>query len=148
MGAFFGKAIRDNKENPERMRRDILSILDHYSSTPENPRHDNCPTGPDSHCSYNRDIATGRSEHVPVKDPIGEALREVLLPIFERLTDPGLLDACKMGYTQNPNESFHHVLWGLAPKEQYTSPQETELALCLAVGLFNDGIQATMSNLH
>ena len=53
MGAFFGKAIRDNKDDPVTMRSDILGILDHYSSTPEKPRHENCPTGPESRCSYN-----------------------------------------------------------------------------------------------
>ena len=54
MSAFFGKAIQANKGNPENMRRDILGILGHYSSTPDNPRHHNCPPGPNSYCSYNR----------------------------------------------------------------------------------------------
>lgn len=148
MGAFFGKALRDNKGDPVTMRRDILGILDHYSSTPEKPRHENCPTGPNSRCSYNRDVATGGSEHRPVKNPFGDALYSVLLPIFQRLADPAALEACKMGYTQNANESLHHVLWAIAPKEQFTSSHENELALCMAVCIFNDGFLHTMKTFY
>ena len=148
MSGFFGKALRDNKGDPVTMRRDILGILDHYSSTEEKPRHENCPTGPKSRCSYNHDIATGESTHIPIQNPFSDALYELLSPIFQRLADPAALEGCKMGYTQNPNESLHHVLWAIAPKEQFTSSTENELALCLAVCLFNDGLVHTMKSLH
>ena len=146
--AFFVRAIRDNKGDPTSMRRDILAILDHYSSTPENPRHGYCPTGPTSRCTYNRDKATGKSEHVPTLNPFSDAMNELLRPLFERLADPAALEACKMCYTQNPEESLHHLIWSLAPKEQFTSSFENELALCLGVCLFNDGCRATMVSAH
>ena len=148
MSGFFGKAIRDNKNDPVTMRRDILDILDHYSSTPENPRHENCPTGPKSRCSYNRDIATGESTHRPVLNPFSDSLYKLMKPIFERLADPGLLESCKKLSTQNANESLHHVIWALAPKNQFNSPHECELAFCLGVCLFNDGVEHTMIHLY
>ena len=69
-------------------------------------------------------------------------------PIFERLADPALLEGCKHLYTQNANESLHHIVWGFAPKTQFNSAQECELALCLAVCQFNDGVEYTMTRLH
>ena len=85
---------------------------------------------------------------MPIKNPFSDALYEQLLPIFESLADPAQLEACKEGKTQNPNESLHHLLWSMAPKEQYTSPPENELALCLAVSIFNDGFACAMHKMH
>ena len=58
-----------------------------------------------------------------------------------------MLEACKDCYTQNPNESLHHVVWGLAPKEQFPSTLENALAMNMGVALFNDGFYATMSKI-
>lgn len=41
---FFGKAIRDNKRNARAMSKATHAILKH-SSTPEQPRHEDCPWG-------------------------------------------------------------------------------------------------------
>ena len=65
---------------------------------------------------------------------------EVVKPVFDRLGDADFLAGCEKCLTQNPNESLHHVIWGLAPKEQYTSPRETSLAVGLGCLLFNSGI--------
>ena len=51
------------------------------------------------------------------------------------------LAGCEKCVTQNANESLHHVIWGLCPKEQYTSPQECSLAVSLGVLLFNSGME-------
>ena len=40
---FCGSAIRDNPMDPEAMFKYTWAILDHYSSTVENPKHDKCP---------------------------------------------------------------------------------------------------------
>ena len=48
---FYGRAIRDNKNDPEAMSTAAWAILKHYASTVERPLHDNCPTGPNSWCS-------------------------------------------------------------------------------------------------
>ena len=31
--------------------------------------------------------------------------------------------------SSKPNEAYHHVLWGLAPKDSYCSTQELKLAV-------------------
>ena len=50
-------------------------------------------------------------------------------------------------YTQNPNESLHHVIWSMSPKDTYNSPTETSLAVALAVCQFNSGFQYTVENM-
>lgn len=49
----YGKAIRNNKGNAAAMSKATHLILKHYSSTPENPRHEDCLGGEDSWGSYN-----------------------------------------------------------------------------------------------
>lgn len=41
--SFYGQAIRENKGNSKAMSRAMHAILKHYSSTPEKPRHEDCP---------------------------------------------------------------------------------------------------------
>lgn len=52
MQNFYGRAIRDNKGNAKEMSKATKAILQHYSSTVDRPRHDDCPAGPYSWCSY------------------------------------------------------------------------------------------------
>ena len=125
------------------MSKQIWAILQHYSSTVEKPLHQNCPMEPDGWCSYNRDLMNGTHTHRPIKNPLREAVCDVMKPLFQRLADPTFLEGCKEGFTQNVNESFNHVVWGLAPKETHASSQETALAVNLAVGIYNNGFQQT-----
>ena len=97
-----------------------LAILSHYT---ESPSHEDCPQGKDSWCSFNRDKATGQNTYRPIKDPLPNAVVEVIKPLFERLGSPIFLSAVANCRTQNVNESFHHLVWQLAPKETYTHPQ-------------------------
>ena len=60
-------------------------------------------------------------------------------PVFEFLASNELLSKCLHGGTQNNNESFHHVIWSLCPKEVFVSRQRLEIAVNTAVVLFNDG---------
>lgn len=48
---------------------------------------------------------------------------------------------------QNNYESLHHVVWGMAPKEQYTLQQETSLAVSMGVLVFNNVMNDTVSKL-
>ena len=41
--AFQGKAIRDNKGDVKAMSTAAMATQDHYSSTPDDPKHDHCP---------------------------------------------------------------------------------------------------------
>ena len=72
---------------------------------------------------------------------------EVLQPLFDRLGDEKFLVGCEKCYTQNQNECLHHVIWGMATKEMYTSPQEISIAISLGVLQFNQGVDRTYSNL-
>ena len=129
------------------MSKATHAILKHYASTPEKPRHEDCPMGKDSWCSYNRDRATGQTTHVPIKDPLPEAVVKVIQPTFDRLGSEEFLVGRERCLDQNNNESLHHVVWGMAPKEQYTTQQETSLAVSMGVLLFNNGLNDTVHKL-
>lgn len=144
---FYGRSIRDNKGNTEKMSKEIWAILGHYSSTENVPKHDKCPIGKSSWCSFQRDKATGMSTYKPPKNPLSEAIIDVIKPIFNRLASVAFLENCKTCSNQNANESFNSVVWGLSPKESFNSPTETSLAVNLAVCLFNDGFEATLISL-
>ena len=125
-----------------------MAILDHYSSTTEHPRHENCPDGPESWCSWKRDLVNGESTHTAIQNPFTPELRAIILPTFERLGDRKFLEKCKNCRTQNVNESLHSVIWGMAPKDKYTSPNETEAAVNIGVSLYNDGLTKTLKRLY
>lgn len=129
------------------MSRATHAILKHYSSTPENPQHGDCPSGGSSWCSYQRDLANGTQLHKPIKNPFPQAVVEVMQPLFNRLGDEAFLSGCEKCYTQNRNKALHHVIWGLATKEVYSSPQEVSLAISLGVLHWNRGFHYTYSNL-
>ena len=63
-----------NKCNAKEMIRATQAILHHYSSTEKRPKHDFCPTGSDSWCSYQRDLANGTNIHKVIKNPFSPAL--------------------------------------------------------------------------
>jgi hypothetical protein len=145
--SFYGLSIRQNKGDSKAMAKATKAIMYHYASSEERPQHDYCPIGKDSWCTYQRDIANNTKLHVPIKNPFPPAIVDVIKPVFDRLGDANFLAGCEKCATQNANESLHHVIWGLAPKEQYTSPCETSLAVGLGCLLFNSGIEITYSQL-
>ena len=112
-------------------------ILKHYCSRVENPQHDYCTSGLQSWCSFQRDKATGTNLHKPIKNCLPPAVQNVIEPLFDWLGNPAFLTDCSNALTSNNNESYHHVLWGLAPKEQYPSLQNVSFAVHLSVCLFN-----------
>lgn len=82
-----------------------------------------------------------------MKNPFPEAIVEVVQPLFDRLGDETFLAGCENCYTQNRNESLHHVIWGKASKDVYSSPQEISIARSLGVLEFNHGFHRTYSEL-
>ena len=147
MQNFYGRAIRDNEGDAKAMAQATRAILKHYSSTPENPQHDDCPKGSSSWCSYQRDISSRQRTHKPIKNPLPPAVVEVIQPLFNRLSDERLLAGCEKCYTQNPNECLHHVIWGMAPKEQFNSSTEISTAISLGVLQFNQGFEKSYEDL-
>ena len=49
---------------------------------------------------------------------------------------------------QSVNESFHHLVWQLAPKDIFTSTIQTKCALYIALILFNEGYAPGLSELY
>ena len=66
-------------------------------------------------------------------------MQKVIEPLFKRLGNTAFLANCSNARTSNNNQSYHHVFWGLAPKEQYTSLQNVSFAVHLSVCLFTSG---------
>lgn len=71
----------------------------------------------------------------------------VIKPLFDRLRDEKFLTWWERCAIQNTNESLQHVIWGLCPKEQYTSHTECTLAGNLVVLLFNSGMEVVYSEI-
>ena len=141
---FYGLCIRQNKGDSKAMTKGTKAIMYHYVSTKEKPQYNFCPVGKNSWCLFQRDVA---NKTKPIKNPFPPAIINVIKPLFDRLRDEHFLAGCKKSVTQNPNESLHHVTWGLAPKEQYTSSRETSLAVGLGFLLFNSGLEVTYTQL-
>ena len=55
------------------------------------------------------------------------------------------LRRCEQVLTQNPNESLHSVIWNMAPKHRFTSSTDNNIAMCLGVAMFNDGLHDTLN---
>lgn len=141
---FYGSAIRRNLGDAKAMSKATMAILDRYSAA---TKHEKCPTGGQTWCSFQKDKFYKTSNHKPIKNPFTPALVEVMKPVFDRLGNEQFLSGCEKGYTQNANESLHHVIWSMAPKDAYNSPQEISIAIHLGVLQFNSGMEQTLATL-
>ncbi|CAH3176988.1 unnamed protein product, partial [Porites lobata] len=70
------------------MARSTRAILKHYSSTVEEPKHDDCPAGASSWSSFQRDIANGTNLHKPIKNPLSDAVVEGFNATYKELLPP------------------------------------------------------------
>ena len=123
---FYGLAIRNNEGNSEAMSKAKMAILDHYK---EDTLHNHCPSGKGSWCSF----------HKPIKNPLPDTVVKVIKPLFDRLGKKEFLVSVENCGTQNANEPFHHIVWQYAAKDKVNSVNEINLALHLAVLVFNEG---------
>ncbi|GFU28935.1 uncharacterized protein TNCV_470661 [Trichonephila clavipes] len=134
---YYGSAIRRNHSSVQNMRQAIWAIFLHKLSTDEYPQHDFCPIGEDSWCGFKKTEASGKSyKH---KNSLPVAVVEAMRPIFRDLSHPDLLKKCLHGKTQNPNESFHNVVWSRVPKATFVQIETLSLGVYDAVCSFNDG---------
>ena len=134
---YYGKAIKDNSSDPELCKRRIIAILLHMSSA-------HYPPGPTSWCFFQRSISKQESpgphsEHERVPVEIGKQL----VPIFRRLSDLELLKRCSRNKTQNPNESFHKIIWKICLKTTYVGRRTVQTAVALAACQFIMGCSFT-----
>ena len=136
---YYGKAIKDNAEDINVMKKRIFAILFHLTSNEDNPKHMHCPTGEDSWCFWNRAKAKGEEpgkhkEHTTLPVEIGKRL----VPIFKRLTDENLLKRCR-NKTQNPNECLHSIIWKICPKSTFSGKRMVEIGVNMAMCQFAMG---------
>ncbi|GFU22848.1 uncharacterized protein TNCV_4965961 [Trichonephila clavipes] len=135
--SYYGSAIRRNHSSVQNMRQAIWAIFLHKLSTDEYPQHGFCPIGEDSWCGFKKAEASGKSyKH---KHSLPVAVVEAMRPIFRDLSHPDLLKKCLHGKTQNPNESFHNVVWSCVPKATFVQIETLSLGVYDAVCSFNDG---------
>ena len=87
---FYGKAIRQNTHSIRAMQNAVMAIWHHSKSTDENPDHDLCQEGENSWCGFQRDVAKGTTVYV-YKNPIPEAVADVIYSTFEALSEESLL---------------------------------------------------------
>ncbi|GFT75277.1 uncharacterized protein TNCV_950951 [Trichonephila clavipes] len=135
--SYYGSAIRKNHSSVQNMRQAIWAIFLHKLSTDEYPQHGFCPIGEDSWCGFKKAEASGKSyKH---KNSLPVAVVEAMRPIFRDLSHPDLLKKFLHGKTQNPNESFHNVVWSRVPKATFVQNEILSLGVYDAVCSFNDG---------
>ena len=134
---YYGDAIRKNKGDVRAMMKAVQATLLHSNSTNEKLRHHLCPVGPHSWCKWQVAQATGTVyDH---KEPLPDAIVQLLRPIYSRLGSRSLLDKCVQGYTQNANEALHSTVWKFCPKELFMGKTSVQTACALAVCCFYDG---------
>ena len=137
---YYGRAIKDNADDPATMKKRIFAILYHLTSTDKDPKHIHCPPGAQSWCFWQRacskdEVPGPHKEHDSLPLEIGKKL----VPIFQRLTEDKLLQRCKRNRTQNPNESLHGLIWRLCPKITFAGRRTIENATSMAICQFSMG---------
>ncbi|XP_070539717.1 uncharacterized protein [Ptychodera flava] len=136
---FYGIALRNNKGNVHLMSKQTKAIVLHYSSTHDEPHHEYCPQGADSWCKWQKDRVSGKKTYKPLLHPLAPAVVKAVQPVIDKLANEKLLEGVKNCYTQNQNESLHHVLWNVIPKDQNHGVDDVVLGANIAVSCFNAG---------
>ena len=136
---YYGISIHRNKGDIVGMKKAIYASVFHVASSKTNCWHDHCPTGKDSWCGYQADLANGTKHYVPGAGlPTGITCKHVK-PIFEELSSDELLSKCLHGHTQNQNESVNGTVWNRLPKYTYVGLRQFEIGIYDAVSNFNIG---------
>ena len=93
-----------------------MAILYHYSCIEGNPQQ-HWTEGETSWSKFQVDKYSGQHMYRPVKVPIPNAVKEVILPVFEKLGNQKFLECFKNKMSSKPNGAYHHVFGALAPKD-------------------------------
>lgn len=134
---YYGLAIRKNLTSVDDMKNAIWATYFHTLSTDDKPQHHLCPKGKDSWCGFNKAV----EEQTTYKhtNSLAEPIMLAIKPIYEDLTDVGLLRRCLHGKTQNPNESFNSCIWQRVKKTGFVGLRTLQLGVSDAVIAFNEG---------
>ena len=129
---YYGKAIRENKNNLRAMQVATRATLFHVASSKDNNwyyRHR--PEGNNSWCKFNQDKADGTTYQPGPGLPLTVLLK--LKPIFQVLSHEDLLNKCLHGLTQNQNGRFNAMIWDRVTNSRYVSISQLELGVYDAV---------------
>ena len=83
---MYGRALRNNRGDPEAMARATLAILSHHSIPPD---HTNCPSGEGSWCQWS--TGGGVAITTPPTNLQPPAIVEIIKPVLKVLSAPELL---------------------------------------------------------
>lgn len=134
---YYGKAIRENTEDVEKMRSAVWATYLHKISSDEQPRHELCPEGENSWCGYKKALISG--DTYSHKHSVPEVVMKELKTTFRDLTNTELLKKCVHGRTQNFNESLNNVIWTRIPKNTFVGLPTLKLGVMDAIITFNLG---------
>lgn len=136
--SYYSWALKSHAGDVGAMHKAVMATYHHVTSNDTVSNHTLCPTGANSWCRQN--AAAAKGEPAPKhRYSLPPHVCKALLPIYERLADPKLLERCQQGKTQNSNESLHSLIWSLAPKERHASLFSVQAAVAEAVVRFNAG---------
>lgn len=139
----YGKAIRNNVKTGaltaaqkdqavKDMQTAIKAGLYHSLKIEDKERHQFCPNN--SWCKFKKGL--------PCKDKphhLDAVFKEPLLKIYERLSEPALLQRCLPGYTNNANESINSLVWNKCPKHKWHGSKRIGMAANAAALHFSCG---------
>ena len=135
---YYGSNLKLNAPNVQAMKNGVYASLMHIVSTDEDPRHLFCPPGERSWCFFQRAKATNQVPR-PHKPDMNRRVAEKLLPLYERLTNPDLLQRCSRMMTQNSNECFNGQIWRRVPKTEPASLNTVNSGTAMATLEYNLG---------
>ena len=138
---YYRNAVIKHAPDVAKTRDAIWAIYQHSVSTEDDPQHDNCDV---DWCWWQQAMAAGvdpeeRRQEGRHDPPLPLPAAERLLPLFERLSKPDLLERCMSLGTSNANESLHSVIWRRASKAVFATRSTVEIAVAFGVVQFNCG---------
>ena len=140
---YYGNAIRNNvnkdiqsQEHKNNaicaMQREIKAGLFHSLKLPDKERHKYCPNN--LWCHFKRKLSCPDKPH-----HLDAVFKDLLEPIYDRLSDPSLLERCLPGFNQNRNESINSLVWIRCPKHKWFGCNRVEMAGISAALHFSNG---------
>jgi hypothetical protein len=143
---YYGIAIRSSKGTTiEQMKKACLSGFLHVSSTDSKHNHQYCPDGPTSHCFYKKALANNEEppshDTMKIKCRLSEDEKQLVMNVYEDLSNDDLLRKCLSGRTQNPNESIHGKVWSKLHKTKHYGRKIVEHVAAQTVIEHNLGYQ-------
>lgn len=138
---YYANALKKNKGDPLAMKNAVYAGVFHMVSTDEEPHHTYCPPGESSWCFFRRAEAKNEQPEPHKKADLSKDVLKRLLPIYERLTAPELMERCARMKTQNANECFNAQIWRRVLKTDPTSLNTVRTGVAMATLEFNCGPQ-------